>query len=150
MRTVLIALAAATCLTTPVLAQEREARIAETLNDPVTQDAITGAVTALAGIVLDTRVGSLAPYADGRVRRGDTLRDVKRREDPGFERRLRQDTRRAVGTAGLVAGDVASASGAIAETTARLGAALAPLAGVIDARRDAAPYDDDDYGPEDE
>lgn len=141
MRTAFLALAAATCLTTPAFAQEREARVADTLNDPAVQDGITAAVSAIAGIVLDTRVGSLAPYADGRVRSGDTLRDVQRREDPGFERRLRQDTRRAVGTMGMVAGDVASASGALAETTDRLRAALAPLADAIDARRD-------DYDPD--
>lgn len=141
MRTAFLALAAATCLATPAFAQEREARVADTLNDPVVQDSITNAVSAIAGIVLDTRVGSLAPYADGGIRPGDTLRDVKRREDPGFERRLRQDTRRAVGTAGLVAGDVASASGALAATTDRLRAALAPLADAIEARRDDAyPY----------
>jgi hypothetical protein len=138
-----LVLLAASCLATPVLAQEREARIADTLNDPATQEALTAAVTALAGIVLDTRVGSLAPYSDGAVRRGDTLRDVKRREDPGFERRLRRDTRRAVGTAGRVAGDVASASGAIAETTARLQAALAPFVAAMESQRD-------DYGPADD
>jgi hypothetical protein len=143
-RTVFFVLAAASCLATPAFAQEREAQIADKLNDPAVQDGITAAVSALAGIVLDTRVGSFAPYSDGRVRRGDTLRDVKRREDPGFERRLRRDTRRAVGTAGLVAGDMVSAAGAIAETTARLEAALAPLAGLGDLdspRRD----DRDDY-----
>jgi len=150
MRTAFLTLAAATCLATPALAQEREARVAaDTLNNPATQDALTAAVASIAGSVLDTRVGSLAPYVDGGIRPGDTLRDVKRRDDPGFERRLRQDTRRAVGTAGMVAGDVANASGALAETTARLSAALAPLAGVIQARRDAVPYDDGDYGPYD-
>ncbi|ODP37201.1 hypothetical protein [Sphingomonas turrisvirgatae] len=141
MRTIFFALAAATCLATPALAQEREVRVAETLGDPAVQDGLAAAVSAIAGIVLDTRVGSLAPYSDGRVRPGDTLRDVKRREDPGFERRLRQDTRRAVGLAGQVAGDAASASGAIIETADRLRAALAPLADAVDARRD-------EYGPD--
>ncbi|MFL9840525.1 hypothetical protein ABS767_06075 [Sphingomonas sp. ST-64] len=153
MRTVLLATAAATTLVLPVSAQEREARVAETLNDPVVQDGLVAAVATIAGIVLDTRVGSIAPYSDGRVRPGDTLRDVKRRDDPGFERRLRQETRRAVGTAGLVAGNVASASGAIAETTARLQAALAPLAAAIDSRGDESDDDGrydgpDDYAPD--
>lgn len=146
MRTVLLAIAAAATLATPALAQEREGRIADTLNNPATQEALTAAVASIAGIVLDTRVGSFAPYSDGRVRPGDTLRDVKRRDDPGFERRLRQDTRRAVSTAGLVAGDVASASGALAETTARLSAALAPLAGALETRADDGDWDD--YDPE--
>lgn len=127
MRTVLLAIASASCLATPAVAQEREAQIAERLNDPAVQDGIAAAVSAIAGIVLDTRVGTLAPYSDGRVRPGDTLRDVKRREDPGFERRLHGDTRRAVGTAGVVAGDLASTVGALAETAARLQAALGPL-----------------------
>ncbi len=149
MRTVLLAIAAAATLAMPASAQEREARVAETLNDPVVQDGLVAAVATIAGIILDTRVDAMAPYTDGRVRPGDTLRDVKRRDDPDFERRLRQDTRRAVGTAGLVAGDMASASGAIAETTARLQAALAPLAAAIDSRRDDS-HDDDRYdGPDD-
>ena len=142
MRTAIVLLAA-TCLATPALAQEREARIADTLNDPAVQDGITLAVAALAGIVLDTRIGSLAPYSDGRIRPGDTLGDLKRREDPGFERRLGHDTRRAVGMAGRVAGDVAAASGAIAETGERLRDALAPLAAAIDARRDDIAPDKD-------
>ncbi len=146
MRHAFLIFAAASCFATPALAQDREARIADQLNDPVVQDSISAAVAAIAGIVLDTRVGSIAPYSDGQIRPGDTLRDVKRREDPGFERRLRRDTRRAVGTAGLVARDAASASGALAETTARLEAALAPLTAAIDSRRDDG--DRDDYDPD--
>lgn len=142
MRNAILAIAAVSCLAIPASAQEREARLAEALNDPAVQEGITAAVSVLAAIVLDTRVGSLAPYADG-VRPGDTLRDLKRREDPDFERRLRRDTRRAVGTAGQVAGDLATTTGAIAETTARLQAALAPLAAALNAGRDHYLPDDD-------
>ncbi|MCW4461935.1 hypothetical protein OK349_09465 [Sphingomonas sp. BT-65] len=142
MRMILIALAASG-LAAPALAQEREAQIADRLNDPVVQDGITAAVSSLAGILLDTRVGSLARYSDGRVRPGDTLRDVKQREDPGFERRLRRDTRRAVGTAGAVTADLAATAAALTETAMRLKTVLAPLA----AAGDALPldeYDDQD------
>ncbi|WP_326525412.1 hypothetical protein [Sphingomonas sp.] len=131
----------------PAAAQSRAGvEAADRLNDPVVQEGIAAAVGALAGIVLDTRVGPLARYTGRRddIRPGDTLRDVKRRDDPHFERRLRDDTRRAVATAGMVAGDAVAMSGELARTADRLRGAVAPLAGVLTSRAPA--YDDyDDY-----
>lgn len=145
---IVFALLAASCLATPALARDREPPVVERLNDPLVQEGVTAAVGAIADIVLDTRIGGLARLSDGRIDPRDTLRDLKRREDPGFERRLRRDTREAVGTAGAVAGDMASTAAALGDTVARLQAALGPLAryATSSMSRDDGYYDDgDDY-----
>lgn len=136
---------ALTMVAAPAAAQSRdEAAIADKLNDPVVQQGVAAAVAALAGIVLDTRVGPLARYVDPDVRASDTLRDLKRRDDPGFEARLHRDTARAVATAGVVAGDVAVMSGELRRTAERLRAAVAPLASLAGSYA-ASPRDDHDY-----
>lgn len=135
----------------PAAAQSRaEIDAARALQDPVAQEGIAAAVSALAGIVLDARVGPLARYTDPRddIRPGDTLRDIERRRDPYFEERLRNDTRRAVAGAGMVAGDAVAMSGELARTADRLRAAVAPLGGLLASNTLTGPdYDDydDDY-----
>ncbi len=123
----------------PATAQSRTHDAARRLNDPVVQEGVAAAVSALAGIVLDTRVGPLAHYADG-IRPGDTLRDVTRREDPAFEARLHDTARRATAAAGLAATDAIAMSGEVARTADRLRAAIAPLAGLLGS---VAPLGDD-------
>ena len=124
----------------PAAAQTRsEVEVVDRLNDPVVQEGVAAMVGALAGIVLDTRVGPLARYTDD-LRPNDTLRDIKRRDDPHFEARLHDDTRRTVARAGAVAGDMVAMSGEMRRTAERLRAALAPLASM------ASSYGrDDDY-----
>ena len=115
---------------TPVAAQSRAADTARKLNDPVVQEGAAAAVSALAGILLDTRIGPLAAYSRD-VRPTDTLRDLKRRDDPQFEARLHDDARRAAAAAGAVTSDALAMSGEVARTADRLRAALAPLAGLL-------------------
>ena len=110
----------------PAAAQSRADVAVDRLNDPVVQEGVAAMVGALAGIVLDTRVGLLAAYSDG-IRPNDTLRDIKRRDDPGFEARLHDDTRHAVAKSGAVASDAVAMSGELRRTAERLRAALAPL-----------------------
>lgn len=134
---------AAALAAVPAAAQDRTLeRAADRLSDPVVQEGIAGAVSALAGIVLDTDVGPLAHITGGRIGPHDTLRDVKRREDPGFERRLHRDTRDAVRVAGMAAGDSAAMIGSLAVTADRLRAALAPFAGYLASRDPRDDYDD--------
>ncbi|MBN2973589.1 hypothetical protein JW805_16405 [Roseomonas aeriglobus] len=132
----------------PAAAQSRaEVDAARRLNDPVVQEGVAAAVSALAGIVLDTRVGPLARYTDPRddIRPNDTLRDIERRRDPHFEARLHDDTRRAVAGAGMVASDALAMSGELARTADRLRAAVAPLGGLLASNNVSAPrYDDED------
>lgn len=115
-------------LATPALAQERDpADVARALQNPAVQEGAAAGVGQLVDILLDTRVGALAALGDPDVRPGDTLRDVKRREDPAFEARLRRDTRRTVEQAGVVAGGVAAGTAELRRTADRLRAALEPL-----------------------
>ncbi len=151
MRFALTVAGAATALSLialPAAAQSRaEVEAANRLNDPVVQEGAAAMVSALAGIVLDTRVGPLArltdPYDD--IRPSDTLRDIKRRDDPHFEARLHDNTRRTVAQAGAVAGDMVAMSGEMRRTAERLRAALAPLASMASSyvRDDGVDYDDD-------
>lgn len=117
------------------------AQAAAALQNPLVQDGLARTVTRLAGIVLDTRVGPLATLADpgDDIRPGDTLRDLKHRDDPQFERHLDDSTRRAVATAGLVAGGVASEGAELQRTADRLRTALAPLLAALAPREDEAP-----------
>ena len=126
---------------TPAAAQSRDADVVRRLNDPVAQEGLAAAFSALAGIVLDTRVGPLARYSD-EIEPGDTLRDVERRRDPHFEERLHDNARRAVRGAGAMAGDGVVMASELRRTADRMRAALAPLAGMARAYADRA---DDGY-----
>lgn len=124
---------------TPAWAEAREpgradaAAVASVLADPAAQDALAKTVDRLAAIVLDTRVGPLAALADGRgdIEPDDTLRDLTEREDPGFERRLRRDTRRAAAAAGTAAGAAAAQLAELRRTAERLEKVLGPVIGGV-------------------
>jgi hypothetical protein len=137
----LISIAAVLCaIALPAAAQSRaEADTVRRLNDPMVQEGVAMAMSALAGIILDTKVGPLARYSDEDIRSTDTLRDVQRRRDPEFEARLHDRTRRAVAATGAVANDALAMSGELARTADRLRGALAPLAAL------AQSYGDEDY-----
>jgi hypothetical protein len=136
----LVPVAAILCaVAVPAAAQSRaETDAVRRLNDPMVQEGVAMAMSALAGIVLDTKVGPLARYADPDedIRPSDTLRDVERRRDPHFEAKLHDRTRRAVGTVGAVSSDALAMSGELARTADRLRAALAPLASMTEAYSD--------------
>jgi hypothetical protein len=136
----LVSAAAVLCaIALPAAAQSRDqAEAVRRLNDPMVQEGVAMAMSALAGIVLDTKVGPLARYADPEedIRPSDTLRDVERRRDPHFEAKLHDRTRRAVGTVGAVTNDALAMSGELARTADRLREALAPLQGAIEAYSD--------------
>lgn len=146
MRKILAAAVVSVTIAAPAAARDvpPAAELADRLADPMVQEGVAGAVSALAGIVLDTRVGPLARYTDGRIHPNDTLRDMKRREDPHFEARLHDNTRRAVRTAGVVAGDATAMAGELSVTAARLRAALAPFVDYAAKRYDDRDEDYDD------
>lgn len=108
------------------------------LQEPMAQDMAAGVIDQLVGIVLDTRVGPVAALTSPRdgVRPTDTLRDLKHRDDPQFERHLHDDTRRAVGTAAAVAGGAMAETAELKRTAARLQAALGPLMAALSAPQD--------------
>jgi hypothetical protein len=130
-----IALAAVALIAaSPAVAREPARPTAEqaaaALGNPLVQEAAARALTQLVGIVLDTRVGPSAAL-DPSVRPNDTLRDVVRRDDPDFEARLYEGTRRSLGTAAAVAGGAAVQARELKRTADRLEAALAPLLGAL-------------------
>ncbi len=115
-------------LATPAVAQERDpAAIARALQNPAVQDGAAAALGQIADILLDTRIGALSALGDRDVRPEDTLRDLKGRDDPDFEARLRDETRRAVRQAGTVAAGMAVGAAELQRTADRLRAALAPF-----------------------
>lgn len=134
-------LALALTVAAPAVAQSRAParptpeQAARALENPLVQDAAARALTQLVGIVLDTRVGPVAPLAgpDADLRPNDTLRDLARRDDPRFEEHLYRGTRRTLGTAGAVAGGAAGEAKELKRTADRLDAALAPLLGALGA-----------------
>lgn len=128
-----LALLASPALAAPP-AHARAEQAVKALQDPMAQEVATGAIDQLIGIVLDTRVGPVAHLADPSVCPTDTLADLKRRDDPEFDRHLRDGTRRAVGTAAAVAGGAMAQGAELKRTATRLQAALAPLIGALQSR----------------
>lgn len=106
----------------PAAAQvtEREARAADRLADPLNQEIAAASIAAVVSTILDTRVGALAQWSDGAIRSDDTLRDVKRRDDPEFERRFYADTRRTTAHLGAAASDLVTMLGEVRRTAKRL------------------------------
>lgn len=95
--------------TAPVQARDQdvapEERIAETMNDPVVQDRVTGAMSGVMGAVLDMRIGEIERAIDptSPASRDETLRDRAERDDPYFEQRMAHRTRAMAGTMGAMA-----------------------------------------------
>jgi hypothetical protein len=132
---ILISLAAATVVATPAAAQRRPAptldQAATLLADPMAQDVLAALVGQVADAVLQTRVGPLAELADpgARLHPDDTLGGVVRRDDPGFDSRLRDDTRRTAATAGRALGGAAAMNRELRATAERLRAVLGGIGG---------------------
>jgi hypothetical protein len=64
------------------------------LTDPATADRLTDAMQSLSQALLDMRVGNIKAAIEGRraspAQRRMTVRDLARRDDPNFDRRLHQ------------------------------------------------------------
>jgi len=127
---------------TPALAQsqpqpepstrDKTEALARALNNPMVQEGAAAMLTNLAGIVLDTRVGPAARYLDPTIREQDTLGDIQRRRDPNFDRNFHKNARSAVVVAGKLTEGALQMQDSLAETAARLRAALQPLRGALD------------------
>ena len=130
---------AAALIATPALAQDRRAalrdmdadRAAALLSNPAVQDGLTTLIGQVADALLQTRVGPMAALTDRRddVRPNDTLRDVLRRDDPDFDRRLRQNTRRSVAIAGGAARSAVEMNRELKATVERLRRVLDQVGG---------------------
>ena len=106
----ILPLAAAALVATPALAQDRRPSLrdmdadqaAALLQNPAVQAGLADIVGQFADAFLQTRVGPMAMMTEPRdgVRPSDTLGDVMRRNDPDFDRKLRDGTRRSMKMAG--------------------------------------------------
>lgn len=106
-------------ISTPAFAQDSKAqhdldKMADTLNSPVTQEVAAAALGQMMAAVLDIRVDQFAkalePLNGGKPvkMKGRTLRDYAERDDPDFERKMQDGTRRAVGSAGAMTSAMAA------------------------------------------
>ena len=106
----------------PALADPRNredaemARMADKLNDPRTQSAMSGMMVAMADMFMDLRVDKLRAVIaridpESRSDRdwdgARTLGDVIARDDPNFREKLADGSRTAVGSMGAMAGTMA-------------------------------------------
>jgi hypothetical protein len=111
--------ALAAVVATPAAAQEvpSASSLAERLSDPRVQEGAAAALALVVGTVLDTRVGPLAQHFDPRVRAGDTLGDIARRDDPDLDRSIHDRARQMV----RATGDAATVAAELGRTAHRLG-----------------------------
>ncbi|MBX3566096.1 MAG: hypothetical protein KF730_16165 [Sphingomonas sp.] len=107
-------------------------QVGDALSNPTVQAGIAGLVGVFADTVLDTRIDPVAHYTD-RVRPGDTLGDMVRREDPRFDEKLQNGTRRAVALAGQLTRDGAAMGTEIGKTADKLQALLEGTATLVKA-----------------
>lgn len=107
-------------LAVPAVAQAQDrddglARTADQLQDPATQDALAGVLSALVATMLDLKVGGIANAAakvdpDGRMKPVDpdmTVRDMAERDNPDFAAELDADIRGGTRMMGAMAGAMA-------------------------------------------
>jgi hypothetical protein len=122
--------------TSPALAGSRTqedaemARMADKLNDPRTQSAMSGMMVAMADMFMDLRVDKLrAAIAkidpesrnDRNWDGARTLGDVMERDDPHFREKLEDGSRMAVGTMGAMAGTMADMMPQLRQMGERMG-----------------------------
>lgn len=125
----IVPFAAVALAATPALAQDRAGlrnmdpdKAAALLSNPAVQDGLTALIGQFADAFLQTRVGPMAALTDPRddVRSNDTLRDILRRDDPYFDERLRDNTRRSLALVGGAARGAAAMNRELKATAERL------------------------------
>ena len=81
-------------IATPAMAQPAPPQLPPELTDPATTQKLTNAMQALSRAFLDVRVGEVRAALEGRPatpsERRMTVRDMARRDDPDFDRRMEQ------------------------------------------------------------
>ncbi len=134
MRKALIAILALS-VATPAFAADSEAQrdaqqMADKLNNPDTQRALSGAMGAMIGALLDMRVDGIAkalePMNGGKSlkMKGRTLREMAERKDRHFEEKLQGGTRAAVGGMGALAQAMATMMPQLEEAMGKMGDAM--------------------------
>jgi hypothetical protein len=127
----LLLVSASPVLASPRHAEDAEmARMADKLNDPRTQSAMSGMMVAMADMFMDLRIDKLrAAIAridpDARNDRdwdgARTLGDMMRRDDPNFRAKIEDGSRMAVGAMGVMAGTMANMMPELRQMGERMG-----------------------------
>lgn len=113
----------------PSAATQKAEALADKLNDPIMQAALAGGMEAMVQSVLDMRVDGIAKAMEpltGKpsTMRGKTVRDLASRNDPHFDERIHDNSRRAVAGAGAMAGGLASAMPELEAAMRKMGDAM--------------------------
>ena len=121
----------------PSRAGEKAQAVADKLNDPIMQAALAGGMEAMVQSVLDMPVDGIAKAMEPLTgkpshMRGKTVRDLAARDDPYFDERVHDSTRK------MVAGTGAMASG-LATALPELEAAMRKMGDAMDRVRDRLP-----------
>lgn len=108
---------------------EKAQVLADKLNDPIMQAALAGGLDAMVQSVLDMRVDGVAKAIEpltGKpsTMRGKTVRDLASRDDPHFDERVHDGSRRAVAGAGAMAGGLAAAMPELEAAMRKMGDAM--------------------------
>ncbi len=130
----LLLVSSTSALAAPRTVEDAEmARVADTLNDPRTQSAMSGMMVAMADMFMDVRVDKLrAAIAridpDARDDRNwddaRTLGDLVERDDPNFRDKIEDGSRMAVGTMGAMAGSMADMMPELRDMGERMGKSM--------------------------
>ena len=117
----------------PSSAQQEVQGVADKLNDPSTQAAMSGALGAVMAALLDIRVDKFAkalePLNGGKKIKmhGNTLREMAEHKDPKFERKMQDGTKTAVRSAGSLASALAVMLPELEKAAKKMGDALPNL-----------------------
>jgi hypothetical protein len=127
----ILALAFATpAVAAPSESQRDMNKMAERLNDPQTQSAMSGALTAMLGALLDMRIDGVAKALEPMNRgkpikmKGRTIREIASRDDPRFEQKLAGGSRAMVSGAGALASAMATMLPEIEQALAKVSQAM--------------------------
>ena len=114
-------------------AQQEVQGMADKLNDPSTQAAMSGALGAVMAALLDMRVDKFAkalePLNGGKKIKmhGNTLREMAEHKNPKFERKMQDGTKTAVRSAGSLASALAVMLPELEKAAKKMGDALPNL-----------------------
>ncbi len=135
MRLALLPLLALACASPAVAASQSESQrelqgMADKLNDPGTQAAMSGTIAAMMGALMDIRIDGIAkalePLNNGRKinTHGRTVREMAEREDPHFQDKMTDRTRAGVAGMGALASALAVMMPQLEEAARKMGDAL--------------------------
>jgi hypothetical protein len=137
MKKSIVILAAALAVSTPALAADAPSEtaqdaqeLAQKLNDPAMQAALSSGLAGMLGAFLDMRVDGIAkalePLNGGKKlkMKGNTIREMAERKDPRFEQKMQASTRTAVGGMGALATAMATMLPELEKAMEKMGDAM--------------------------